>query len=57
MHGFTPSPVSRKGAQGEEASRNNHRCKKGFFYVFSVFLFSRRFYLKKRWQNSERQAD
>jgi len=30
-----------------------------FFYlghVFNVFLFSKRFYLKKRWQSSERQA-
>jgi len=26
------------------------------FYVFNVFLFSKRF-LKKRWQSSERQAD
>jgi len=32
--------------------------KKSFFFTFLVFfLFSRRFYLKKRWQNSERQAD
>jgi len=27
-------------------------------YVFSVFLFSRRFFIfKKRWQSLERQAD
>jgi len=31
--------------------------KKNVFYVFNVFLFSRRFYLKKRWQSSERQVD
>jgi len=28
------------------------------FYIFNVFLFSKRFfYFKKRWQSSERQAD
>jgi len=27
------------------------------FYVFNVFLFSKRFLFKKRWQSSERQAD
>jgi len=28
------------------------------FYVFNVFLFSKRFFtFKKRWQSSERQAD